>query len=185
MWRETVLDGSFLVFVFYYMLRIKLSTPLNIRFICKAMYDYLRCRMSCCWHFLILTEPWKAAWHRCEKKSLVIAQIRIYTTRISSSISPRSSNPFISEIVLTTVTGETASRLTEEHFLGFLFLSLETITLTLFSSKLLEWELAQTPRRGSALPQYDVYLLAKLGALQTLTGMQILEAHLEMYKHTL
>lgn len=63
-----------------------------------------------------------AAWHHfLKKKPLVIAQIRVYTTRMSSSISPLSSNPFISEIVLTTVTGEIASRFTKEHLQSFLF----------------------------------------------------------------
>lgn len=62
-----------------------------------------------------------AAWHRLKKKSPVIAQIRIYTTGISSSISPLSSNPFILEIVLTTVTGEIASRFTKERLQSFFF----------------------------------------------------------------
>lgn len=78
-----------------------------------------------------------AAWHRLKKKSPVIAQIRIYTTGISSSISPLSSNPFILEIVLTTVTGEIASRFTKERLQSFFFFSSsssqEMITLTKFS----------------------------------------------------
>lgn len=59
------------------------------------------------------------AWHSCENKSLVIAQICLYTTHISSSISPPFSNPFMSEIVLTSVTGEIASRFTEKHLQRF------------------------------------------------------------------
>lgn len=65
----------------------------------------------------------------------MIAQIRVYTTRISSSISPLSSNPFISEIVLTTVTGEIASRFTKEHLQSFLFsfFCQKMVTITKFS----------------------------------------------------
>lgn len=61
-------------------------------------------------------------------KSLIIAQIYIYVTCTSSSISPLSNNPFISQIVLTTVTGRSL-RIQKCYF------PLEMITLTKFWSE--------------------------------------------------
>lgn len=63
----------------------------------------------------------------------VVVQTCIYTTCILQ-VARRSSNPFISEIVLTAVTVQIASRFTKEHLqLSFLSSSQKMITITKFS----------------------------------------------------